>query len=83
MIPVRSFAFASLILLTSCSHSAPKVTVEVLDTSLSITPRAENAAETAILEQIIPPVKWRMGVRTKRKLDPLKQGIGQSNALRR
>jgi len=38
--------------LTSCSHPVPKVTVEVLDTSLSITPRAEHAAETAMLDQI-------------------------------
>lgn len=52
MIPFRFLAFASLILLTSCSHPIPKVTVEVLDTSLSITPRAEHATENAILDQI-------------------------------
>lgn len=52
MITFRCVAFMSLILLTSCSHPAPKVTVEVLDTSLSITPRAEHAGETAILDQI-------------------------------
>ena len=52
MIPFRSFAFASLILLAACSHTVPKATVDVLDTSLSITPRAEHAAENAILSQI-------------------------------
>jgi hypothetical protein len=48
----RTFAFATLILLAGCSHPLPKATVEVLDTSLSITPRAEHAAESAILDQI-------------------------------
>lgn len=48
----RTFAFATLILLAGCSHPVPKVTVDVLDTSLSITPRAEHAAESAILDQI-------------------------------
>ena len=52
MTALRSFAFASLILLAGCSHPVPKATVEVLDTSLSITPRAEHAAENAILDQI-------------------------------
>lgn len=52
MIPFRSLASASLILLTACSCPVPKATVEVLDTSLSITPRAEHAAENAILDQI-------------------------------
>ena len=41
-----------LVLLTACSHPAPKATVDVLDTSLSITPRAGHAAENAILDQI-------------------------------
>lgn len=41
-----------LILLAACSHPAPKATIDVLDTSLSITPRAEHAAENAILDQI-------------------------------
>jgi hypothetical protein len=48
----RTFAFATLMLLVGCSHPVPKVTVDVLDTSLSITPRAEHAAENAILDQI-------------------------------
>jgi hypothetical protein len=48
----RTFAFATLILLAGCSRPVPKVTVDVLDTSLSITPRAEHAAESAILDQI-------------------------------
>ena len=52
MIPFRSFAFGFLILLAACSHPVPKVTVEVLDTSLSITSRAKRAAENAILDQI-------------------------------
>lgn len=52
MTVLRSFAFATLILLAGCSHPVPKVTIDVLDTSLSVTPRAEHAAETAILDQI-------------------------------
>jgi hypothetical protein len=52
MTTLRSFAFATLILLAACSRPVPKATVEVLDTSLSITPRAERAAENAILDQI-------------------------------
>ncbi len=52
MTTLRSFCLATLILLSGCSHPAPKATVEVLDTSLSITPRAEHAAENAILDQI-------------------------------
>jgi hypothetical protein len=52
MIPFRSLALASLILLAACSRPVPKATVGVLDTSLSITPRAEHAAENAILDQI-------------------------------
>jgi hypothetical protein len=42
-----------MILIAGCVHPIPKVTVDVLDTSLSITPRAEHAAETAILDQIV------------------------------
>lgn len=49
---LRSLTFALLILLAGCSHPVPRATVVVLDTSLSITPRAEHAAETAILDQI-------------------------------
>src|ERR1700728_1745153 len=48
----RTFAFATLILLAGCSHPVPKVRIDVLDTSLSITPRAEHAAENAILDKI-------------------------------
>jgi hypothetical protein len=48
----RFFTLATLILLAGCSHPVPKATVDVLDTSLSITPRAEHAAENAILDQI-------------------------------
>lgn len=49
----RSLVFATLILMAACSHPVPKVTVVVLDTSLSITPRAERAAEDAILGRIL------------------------------
>jgi hypothetical protein len=52
MIPFRSLPFASLILLAACSHPVSKVTIDVLDTSLSITPRASRAAESAIIDQI-------------------------------
>lgn len=48
----RPFALATLILLAGCSHPVPRMTVDVLDPSLSITPRAEHAAQTAILDQI-------------------------------
>ena len=49
---LRAAAFALLILLTACSRHIPVVTVEVIDTSLSITPRAEKAAFDAVLNQI-------------------------------
>jgi len=45
-------AFPLSLLLAACSHPAPRATVDLLDTSLSITPRAERAAENAILDQI-------------------------------
>lgn len=49
----RLSALAALFLLAAgCSHPVPRVTVDILDTSLSITPRAERAAETALLDQI-------------------------------
>ncbi len=48
----RIVGIAALILLAACSHHAPIATVEVLDTSMSITPRAEHAAENAIADQI-------------------------------
>lgn len=41
-----------LIVLTACSHRVPTATVEVIDTSASITPRAEKAALDAVQEQI-------------------------------
>jgi hypothetical protein len=40
------------ILLTSCAHRVPTNTVEVIDTSLSITPSAESAALDAARDQI-------------------------------
>lgn len=52
MTAFRSLPIALLILLAACSHPAPMATVVVLDTSLSITPSAEHAAESAILGQI-------------------------------
>jgi len=52
MTTLRSLAYTTLILLVGCSRPIPQVTVDVLDTSLSITPRAEHAAETAIFDQI-------------------------------
>lgn len=41
-----------LFLLVACSHRTPQATVEVVDTSLSITPRAENAVLDAVQNQI-------------------------------
>jgi hypothetical protein len=38
--------------LVACSHRTPEATVEVIDTSLSITPRAEKAALDAVQNQI-------------------------------
>jgi hypothetical protein len=49
---VRYAAITLLSLLTGCSHRAPDATVEVIDTSLSITPRAEKAALDAVQNQI-------------------------------
>jgi hypothetical protein len=37
----------TLILVTACSHPVPQATIDVLDTSLSITPRAKHAAQAA------------------------------------
>jgi len=48
----RYAAIAMLMLLAACSHRVPQGTVEVIDTSLSITPRAEKAALDAVQEQI-------------------------------
>jgi hypothetical protein len=49
---VRFAAITLLFLHTGCSHRAPDATVEVIDTSLSITPRAEKAALDAVQAQI-------------------------------
>lgn len=49
---VRSAAVIVLLLLTGCSHRKPEAIVEVIDTSLSITPRAEKAALDAVQNQI-------------------------------
>ena len=42
----------SLFILVACSHRTPQATVEVVDTSLSITPRAEKAVLDAVENQI-------------------------------
>src|ERR1039458_1086348 len=56
MNPFRSVLSATgtvfLFLLVACSHRTPQATVEVVDTSLSITPRAEKAALDAVQNQI-------------------------------
>lgn len=52
MTTIRVVALALLISLTACSHPVPTVTVEVIDTSLSITPRAEKAVFDAVQDQI-------------------------------
>jgi hypothetical protein len=49
---VRYVAITLLLLLAGCSHPIPQATVEVIDTSLSITPRAEKAALDAVQNQI-------------------------------
>jgi hypothetical protein len=48
----RYAAFVALLLLTGCTHRTPVATVIVIDTSASITPRAERAALGAVGEQI-------------------------------
>ncbi len=55
MTPLRSIRYAIialLFLLAGCSHRVPQATVEVIDTSASITPRAEKAALNAVQGQI-------------------------------
>jgi len=56
MNPFRSALSATgtvfLFLLVACSHRTPQATVEVVDTSLSITPRAEKVMFDAIQNQI-------------------------------
>jgi hypothetical protein len=49
---VRHAAFAATVLIAACSHRVPQATVLVIDTSLSITPRAEKAALVAVQSQI-------------------------------
>jgi hypothetical protein len=49
---VQYVAITLLLLLAGCSHPIPQATVEVIDTSLSITPRAEKAALDAVQNQI-------------------------------
>jgi hypothetical protein len=49
---IPSAIFPVLLLLVACSHRTPKATVEVIDTSLSIAPRAEQAALNAVQNQI-------------------------------
>lgn len=52
MTPIRAVTLALVFIFTSCSHPVPTATVEVIDMSLSITPRAEKAALDAIQDQI-------------------------------
>jgi hypothetical protein len=52
MIRISSAFIAILLSLTACSHRVPVATVEIIDTSLSITPRAEHAALDAVERQI-------------------------------
>lgn len=52
MTRIRMVAFALLLLLSACSHRAPVAIVEIVDTSQSITPRAERAALDAVRGQI-------------------------------
>jgi hypothetical protein len=49
---VRYLAITLLFLIAGCSHHVPQATVEVIDTSFSITPRAEKAALGAVEDQI-------------------------------
>jgi hypothetical protein len=55
MTPINIIRYATVTLLflpTGCSHRTPTATVEVIDTSLSITPRAERAVLDAVQNQI-------------------------------
>jgi hypothetical protein len=49
---IRYVAITLLFLLAGCSHRIPQANIEVIDTSLSITPRAEKAALDAVKSQI-------------------------------
>lgn len=48
----RYLAIATLLLFAGCSHRVPEATIEVIDTSLSITPRAEKAVLDSVQGQI-------------------------------
>lgn len=48
----RIAGIVPVILLAACAHHAPVATVEIIDTSASITPRAERAALSAVGDQI-------------------------------
>jgi hypothetical protein len=50
---VSCATLAVLFLMAACSHRVPNATIEVIDTSLSITPRAEKAALDAVQAQIV------------------------------
>lgn len=52
MKPIRSAILTVVLLLAACKHDMPSATVVVIDTSLSITPRAERAAFSALSDQI-------------------------------
>jgi hypothetical protein len=55
MTPIKSIRYAAIAILfplAGCSHRVPQATIEVIDTSRSITPRAEKAALDAIEVQI-------------------------------
>lgn len=52
MTNLRIAALAFLLLFTACSRHVTVATVEVIDTSMSITPRAERAALSAVGNQI-------------------------------
>jgi hypothetical protein len=49
---VRYAAVAAALALAGCSHRVPQATIEIVDTSLSIMPRAEKAALNAVQNQI-------------------------------
>jgi hypothetical protein len=49
---VRYAAVAAALALAGCFHRVPQATIEIVDTSLSITPRAEKAALDAVQNQI-------------------------------
>ncbi len=70
----RYVAITLLFLLAGCFHHVPQATVEVIDTSLSITPRAEKAALDAVGDQIM-----RMGRGDRLILIPI-TGDAQNDA---